>query len=163
MKKTNIFKNPLLFVFPLWHVLSSVLFFLLLMVDTRAGILLAPIFEFSIVGLAALVAAALVTGVIGQYYASNGVSFFPSFAIVNAIPILAMIAYTVLVACGSFESDASVIVGALGNGLFSVASQYLSIIAGKALSFYEPFISFIALSASFIIGYSLGGTKNKKA
>ena len=114
-------------------------------------------------GLAALVAAALATGFIGQYYASNGISFFPSFAIVNAIPILAMIAYTVLVACGSFESDAAVIVGALSNGLFSVASQYISIIAGKTLSFYEPFISFVALSASFIIGYSLGGTKNKKA
>lgn len=163
MKKTNIFKKPLLFLFPLWHVLSSGLFLLLLMVDTRAGIFLAPIFEFSIVGLAALVAAALVTGYIGQYYASNGVSFFPSFAIANALPILAVIAYTVLIACGSFESDASVIIGALSNGLFSIASQYVSIIAEKTLSFYEPFISFVALSASFIVGYSIGGAKQRKA
>ena len=163
MKKTNIFKNPLLFLFPLWHVLSAGLFLLLLMVDTRAGIFLAPIFEFSIVSLAAVVAAALATGFIGQYYASNGVSFFPSFIIANALPIIAVIAYTVLIACGSFESDASVIIGALGSGLFSVASQYVSIIAEKTLSFYEPFISFVVLSASFIIGYSLGGAKNKKA
>ena len=163
MKKTNVFKNPLLFLFPLWHVLSAGLLLLLLMVDTRAGIFLAPIFEFSITGLAAILEAVLATGFIGFYYSSKGVSFLPSFAIANALPIIAMIAYTVLIACGSFESDASVIIGALGNGLFTIVSQYVSIIAEKTLSFYEPFVSFVALLASFIVGYSIGGAKQKKS
>ena len=53
-------------------------------------------------------------------------------------------------------------IGEFGNGIFSVVSLYVTVLSKMTFSFFEVYISFAFLIATFVVGYSVGILKNNK-
>lgn len=154
-------KNPLVYLWALVPVASAALFYLMLMIDTEIWVLIRPAFRFSIVGVLAVCAGFFVTGFAGFRFAKNGVGALKAILIGNAVPILCALAYGVLVAVGKGTETFVMAIGELGNGIFSIAALYVTLIAQRTFSYFEVYIAFGFLIASFVVGYSVGAARKK--
>lgn len=155
-------KNPLVYIWSLVPIASAALFFAMMLIDTEAGIWIAPIFRFSVVGVLAVLVGFFITGFAGFRFSRNGVGTLKSILIGNAIPILTVAVYTVFVVIGKGDLEIASAIGEFGNGMFSVVSLYLTIIAQRTFSYFEVYISFAFLILTFVVGYSVGMLNKQK-
>ena len=154
--------KKVVFLWSLLPIASAALFYALLSIDVEAGIFIAPIFKFSIVGTLALLAGIFATGFAGFRFSKNGVDPFVAILAGNALPTLCVVVYTVFVVIGKGGSDVATVIGEFGNGIFSVLSLYLTVLAARTFSYLEVYISFALLIITFVVGYSVGRINAKK-
>ncbi|MBR7083358.1 MAG: hypothetical protein IKI51_04985 [Clostridia bacterium] len=149
----------------LWALLplaSAALFYALIAIDFEVSFLIGPIFRISVVGVLAVLAGFFATGLAGFRFAKNGVGALKAILVGNAIPILATLVYTAFVVSGNGDVDAGKVIAEFGNGIFSVVSLYVTVLTNMTFSFFEVYISFAFLIATFVVGYSVGILKNNK-
>ena len=155
-------KNPLVYLWALLPIAGAALFYALIAIDFEVSFLIGPIFRISVVGVLVVLAGFFVTGLAGFRFAKNGVGALKAILIGNAIPILTTLVYTVFVVSGNGDVDAGKVIAEFGNGIFSVVSLYITVLANRTFSFFEVYLSFAFLIASFVVGYSVGILKNNK-
>ena len=155
-------KNLSVWLWALWPIGSALITLLMLMIDFEAGILIGPVYQITLVGVLVVAAGIFITGYAAYRFAKSGVGFLKAVLIGNALPLICMAIFTVLVLTGSGESDLAVVIGSLGTGIFQILSSYFTTLIGKTLSYYEVYIAFVALVASFSVGYAIGFSKSKK-
>ncbi|MCQ2435705.1 MAG: hypothetical protein MJ101_02240 [Clostridia bacterium] len=151
----------------LWHVISAGLLLAYMFVDVEVGIVIAPIFSFSILMLAAIAVAAVGTGFCTARFAMAGYRPFPAVLISCILPIACAAVLTVievfaLFGIGDFASDAAMYIGMFGNGLFSVIGMLVSSVFQNKLGVFESYVSFAVLIASSVVGYCLGTLRSVK-
>lgn len=155
-------KNPLVYLWTLMPIASAALFYALIAIDFEVSFLIGPIFRISVVGVLTVLAGFFMTWLAGFRFAKCGVGALKAILIGNAIPIVTTLIYTVFVVSGNGDVDAGKVIAEFGNGIFSVVSLYITVLANRTFSFFEVYISFAFLIASFVVGYSVGILKNNK-
>lgn len=143
------------YLWALLPVASAVLSYLLYAIDTRAGIFIRPIFEFSVVGVICVLGMIFLTGLAGYGFAKAKVRAVWAVLIGNAIPILCTLAFLVLTIAGQGESDASMMCCFFAGGVILDGVGLVTGISG-AHGDFEIYVTLALIIAIFVVGYSLG-------
>lgn len=150
--------KKLVYLLSLWPVANAALFILMMSIDVDKGFFIRPIFNVSLVGLLITAAALFMTGYVGFLFAKADVKMWKAVVFGNALPIVTTMTHTVFIMCGKESSDAAVIIGELGNGMFSTLSIYASALIGTKI---EVIASFALLIVTFAVGYLFAGISKK--
>lgn len=150
-------KSKLVYLLALLPVIS-VGIYLLLMAFGKAE-------DFAVLGIFAFVAAVLIWGFSGAFFAKAGISFGKSVLIANALPILCTVVYTVIYIIAKFSDseallNAAEIIGGLGTGVFGLFGTMLYVIVPLAL--FEVYVNLVFCILVFAVGFAVGASGRAK-
>ncbi len=155
--ETALFKP--VYLMALFPILSAGLYILLMGLTTTED------FSFGFPAIVGLIAICALWGFGGALFARSKTLLLPATLISHIIPIVTTVVYTLLMLIAQFTESESLqeiaeLVGGLGTGFFGVIGTLLYALI--PMSLFEVYINFGFMLIVFIIGYTIGTTKEKK-
>ncbi|MCQ2770750.1 MAG: hypothetical protein MJ236_03000 [Clostridia bacterium] len=152
-------RKKLVYLLALWPIIEALIVIFAISIDVQWGVLVRPIYEFSIAGTLLVILSVFCTGFIGYLFGKCNIKVYISALVANIIPIVCTIVYFIAFVIGNGDVEIFELIGLFGNGMFSTISI---IIPDLATTVLEMPVALIIRIATFVVGYAFSSVNLKK-